>query len=135
MIMAKKSTVKQTAVRKTEPKKSAAKKAAPAKKTAAKPAPKKPAPKRAAAEPPEKAAPFNLPASAGEVRYSDGELAMLREKQLELAMDGDRQMLIWLGRSVLGQAPAPARAGHADAGENAVIVLTPDEAAALYPGR
>ena len=157
MIMAKKSTVKQTAVKKTEPKKtaaketaavkkgtskkpspkkketakkSAAKKAAPAKKTAA-----KPAPKRAAAEPPEKAAPFNLPASAGEVRYSDGELAMLREKQLELAMDGDRQMLIWLGRSVLGQAPAPARAGRADAGENAVIVLTPDEAAALYPGR
>ena len=162
MIMAKKSTVKQTAVKKTEPKKtaaketaavkkgtskkpspkkketakkSAAKKAAPAKKTAAKPAPKKTAPKRAAAEPPEKAAPFNLPASAGEVRYSDGELAMLREKQLELAMDGDRQMLIWLGRSVLGQAPAPARAGRADAGETAVIVLTPDEAAALYPGR
>ncbi|MBR6480571.1 MAG: hypothetical protein IKT12_02605 [Thermoguttaceae bacterium] len=57
---------------------------------------------------------------------------MLREKQLELAMDGDRQMLIWLGRSVLGQAPAPVRAGRADEEENAVIVLTPEEAAALY---
>ena len=132
--MAKKSTVKKTAAKKTAAKQSEPKKkATPKKSTAKKSTAKKSAAKgKGAAEKTPEAAPFNLPASAAEVRYSDGELAMLREKQLELAMDGDRQMLIWLGRSVLGQAPAPVRAGRAGEEENAVIVLTPEEAAALY---
>ena len=72
-------------------------------------------------------------AKLDEFHYSDGERAMLREKQLELAFGGDRQMLIWLGKAVLGQTPAAAPRGGED-GET-VIVLTPDEAVALYgPG-
>lgn len=65
--------------------------------------------------------------------YTDGDIALLREKQMELALDGDRQMLIWLGKTVLGQKPATPKE---DAGaEPAPLVLTPDEAAALYGTR
>ena len=64
--------------------------------------------------------------------YTEEELTLLREKQMELALGGDRQMLIWLGKSVLGQRPAPAReTGSGPQGEQ-VIILTAEEAAALY---
>ena len=64
--------------------------------------------------------------------YTDEELALLREKQLELAFGGDRQMLIWLGKAVLGQKPPAARGAGEESGGPDMIVLTPEEAAALY---
>ncbi|MGI5832144.1 MAG: hypothetical protein ACOX6D_06375 [Thermoguttaceae bacterium] len=64
--------------------------------------------------------------------YREEDLALLREKQLELALDGDRQMLIWLGKSVLGQRPATARGSDPSPDGEGVIVLTAEEAAALY---
>ena len=126
---------KKDAPKKTAPKKGAGKKAS-AKKADVKKAGVKKRAGGGSAEPVAGAPrPFNMPASPEEVKYSDGELAMLREKQLELAMDGDRQMLIWLGKAVLGQTPAAARGGRAEDGDGNVIVLTPDEAAALYGGK
>lgn len=131
----KKSSGKKDVPKKTAPKKGAGKKAS-AKKADVKKAGVKKRAGGGSAKPVAGAPrPFNLPASPEEVKYSDGELAMLREKQLELAMDGDRQMLIWLGKAVLGQAPAAARNSRAEDGDGNVIVLTPEEAAALYGGK
>ena len=67
--------------------------------------------------------------------YTEEELALIREKQLELAFGGDRQMLIWLGKALLGQKPPDARGTGESADWPAVIVLTPEEAAALYGKR
>lgn len=68
----------------------------------------------------------------GKPLYTEEELALIREKQLELAFGGDRQMLIWLGKAVLGQSPPAARGAGDETGGPAVIVLTAEEAAALY---
>ena len=132
--------MKKSEPKKPEPKKAGVKKNAAAKKTAAgkqKTAAKSAAKKTSAAAKKtavKKAAP-KAPAAPNELRYSDGELAMIREKQLELAFGGDRQMLIWLGKAVLGQTPPAARPGAGDGEDECVLVLTPEEAEALYgPG-
>lgn len=135
-VAGKKVAGKKDAPKKTAPKKDEGKKKASAKKAGVKKAGVKKMAGGGSAKPVAGAPrPFNMPASPEEVKYSDGELAMLREKQLELAMDGDRQMLIWLGKAVLGQTPAAARGGRAGEGDGNVIVLTPEEAAALYGGK
>ncbi|MBO7725989.1 MAG: hypothetical protein J6S40_05930 [Thermoguttaceae bacterium] len=130
-----KKTAGKTRIAKPAAKKPAAKRGA-AKNTAAKKTAKSAARKSVCVSVPESGTggsrPLNLPAKPEDVKYSDGELAMLREKQLELAMDGDRQMLIWLGKAVLGQTPASARGDRVADGDGDVIVLTPEEAVALY---
>lgn len=41
--------------------------------------------------------------------YSAQGRASIRRKQFEVAMDGDRQMLMWLGKQYLGQREDPAK--------------------------
>jgi hypothetical protein len=38
----------------------------------------------------------------------------LRKKQLDMALNGDRTMLIWLGKQRLGQAERPEKEGSGD---------------------
>ena len=40
-------------------------------------------------------------------RYSDEGKMSIRRKQYQLALDGDRTMLIWLGKNMLGQKDSP----------------------------
>ena len=38
---------------------------------------------------------------------TDGQLEQLKQKQFEMAINGDVRMLIWLGKQYLGQSDIP----------------------------
>ena len=58
----------------------------------------------------------------------EGGRSSLRRKQYELAMKGDRTMLVWLGKQYLGQSDKQEIAGKKDAPVQMAFTLTIDKA-------
>ena len=56
--------------------------------------------------------------------YSAQGRASIRRKQFELAMEGDRHMLVWLGKQYLGQREDPARRDATPSTRNGTSPLT-----------